>query len=124
MAKKQIEWSGFRNSFTEDDIKRNVDEKAGVYLFWVKLKNEKWRCFYVGQANNLKTRLMQHLSDSEANECITTNVSKYVCGYEYTFVGRQIDRDGIEKYLYDYYNPECNKISPPEVVPIEVNLPS
>lgn len=123
MAKIQLTWSGFYSSYSETTVKNNVPEKAGVYLLWVKLKSEKWKCFYAGQADNLKTRLLQHLADSEKNECIKTNVSNYVCGFEFALVGRQADRDGIEKFLYDYYNPECNKISPPDVEPIEVNLP-
>lgn len=123
MTKMQITWSGFYSNYTESTVKNNVPEKAGIYLLWVKLTNGKWRCFYVGQADNLKTRLLQHLSDNEKNECIKTKVSKYTCGFEFALVGKQTDRDGIEKYLYDYYKPECNKISPPDVDPIEVNLP-
>ena len=123
MAKMQITWSEFYNSYTETTVSNSVPEKAGIYLLWVKLKNGKWRCFYVGQADNLTTRLMQHLSDTEKNECIKTSVSKYICRFEFALVGKQTDRDGIEKYLYNYYSPECNKISPPDVEPIEVNLP-
>lgn len=123
MAKMQITWSGFYSSYTETTVKKNVPEKTGIYLLWVKLKNGNWRCFYIGQADNVKTRLLQHLSDSEKNECIKTNVTNYTCGFEFAFVGRQADRDGIEKYLYNYYSPECNNISPPGVDPIEVNLP-
>jgi len=123
MAKMKLNWSGFYSSYTETNVKNNVPEKEGIYLLWVKLKNGKWKCFYVGQADNLKTRLLEHLSDKEKNECIKTNVSKYTCGYEFALVSKQADRDGIEKYLYEYYSPECNKISPPDVDPIEVNLP-
>lgn len=119
----QLTWSGFYSSFNEITVKNNVPEKSGIYLLWVKLKNDNWRCFYVGQADNLRTRLLQHLSDNEKNECIKTNVSEYICGFEFALVGKQSDRDGIEKYLYEYYNTECNKISPPDVDPIEVNLP-
>jgi Nuclease subunit of the excinuclease complex len=123
MAKIQLKWSGFHSSYNESNVNTYALEKAGIYLLWVKLKDDKWRCFYVGQADNLKTRLLQHLSDTEKNECIKTHVNKHVCGFEYALVGKQADRDGIEKYLYEYYNPECNKISPPDVEPIEVNLP-
>ena len=122
MAKQQVEWSDF-NDLTEENINASVPQKAGIYLFWVKLVNGNWKCFYVGQADNLKTRLLQHLADSEKNECIKTNVQKHICGYEYCLVGTQASRDGIEKYLYETYSPECNKISPPNVNPIEVNLP-
>jgi len=55
--------------------------KAAVYLLWVKLKNGKWRCFYVGQASDLDNRLLNHLSDDEENECIQNKVSNYICGF-------------------------------------------
>lgn len=54
----QITWSAFNSSYTETTVKNNVPEKAGIYLLCVKLTNGKWRCFYVGQADNLKTRLL------------------------------------------------------------------
>lgn len=119
----QLTWSGFYTPYSESNVNNYVPEKAGVYLLWVKLHNGKWTCFYVGQAENLKTRLLQHLSSSEKNDCIKTHVSTYTCGFEFALVGRQADRDGIEKFLYDYYKPECNNISPPDVESIEVNLP-
>ena len=96
---------------------------AGVYLAWIKLNNSEWACFYVGQANDLKSRLLLHLSGTEVNDCIKINLRKYNCGFEYASVSKQNDRDGIEKYLYDHYKPECNHISPPQVDPIIVNLP-
>lgn len=58
MTKMQITWSAFNSSYTETTVKNNVPEKAGIYLLCVKLTNGKWRCFYVGQADNLKTRLL------------------------------------------------------------------
>ncbi|MFZ3138631.1 MAG: hypothetical protein WA126_14705 [Thermodesulfovibrionales bacterium] len=97
--------------------------KVQAYIsLWVKLKNDKWRCYYVGQADDLKTRLIDHLSKNEENTCIKNNVQDYVSGYEYAKVSRQSDRNGIEKYLYDNYKPSCNK-QDPGGVPIPVNLP-
>lgn len=118
----KITWSGFHSSYTESEVKRHVTTEAGVYLLWVKLKTGKWQCFYVGTAKNLEIRLLDHLSDDEENECIKDNVSKCICGFEYAEISKQNDRDGVEKYLYDYYSPECNQIDPGGE-PIEVNLP-
>jgi len=36
----------------------------------------------------------------------------HICGVEYAKVDRQDDRDGIEKFLYDHYRPECNEVNP------------
>jgi len=116
-----IQWSIFQR-LTEDNIRKYVPTSSGVYLLWVQLKSEKWRCYYVGQAQNLEDRLLSHTSAQEPNDCIKTNVSEHISGYEYAKVAKQSDRDGIEKFLYDHYKPECNK-SDPGGTAIEVNLP-
>lgn len=108
----EVKWSGFFTPYSQEKVKLNATESAGVYLLWVKLKNEKWKCFYAGQAKNIKQRLLNHLSDNEENDCIKENVSKYVCGFEYAIISKQADRDGAEKYLYNHYSPECNNVDP------------
>jgi excinuclease UvrABC nuclease subunit len=118
----EIKWSNFHNSYTEEEVNRYVPTEAGIYLLWVQLKSDKWRCFYVGKADNLKERFLNHLSSDEKNECLRDKVSKYICGFEHAIVLNQNHRDGIEKYLYDYYSPECNRIDPGGR-PITVNLP-
>ncbi len=117
-----VTWSGFFTPYTETKVKAVAPESAGVYLLWVQLKTEKWKCFYAGQASNLKSRLLEHLSINEENKCIKTNVNNYICGFEFAKVAIQNDRDGIERYLIDYYNPECNNYVP-NCKPIEINLP-
>lgn len=118
----QITWSPFHSTYSEAEVRRHVPSDPGVYLLWVELKNEKWLCFYAGQASSLEDRLLDHLSAEEENECIKKNVSQHICGFKYAKVARQNDRDGIEKFLYDHYKPECNK-EDPGGTPIEVNLP-
>lgn len=117
----QVEWSTFHN-LNEENVKRYVTVDSGVYLLWVKLKNNKWQCYYVGKAENLERRLLEHLSYNENNKCIKINVQNHISGYEYAKISKQSDRDGIEKFLYDYYKPECNEIDPGGY-PIPVNLP-
>jgi len=117
----KIEWSSFQR-LTSENIRTYTPTSAGVYLLWVQLKDEKWRCYYVGQAENLEQRLLDHISEAEPNECIKENVAKYISGFEYAKVAKQNDRSGIEKFLYDQYKPECNRTDP-SGTPIEVNLP-
>jgi excinuclease UvrABC nuclease subunit len=117
----EITWSAFHD-LNKENVERNVPEVAGVYLLWVKLKSEKWMCYYVGQAEDLQTRLLEHCSPAEQNDCIKNNVQNHISGYEYAKVAKQADRDGIEKFLYNHYKPECNK-QDPGGTPIEVNLP-
>lgn len=119
----KITWSSFHSDFSENEVKNYAPNEAGVYLLWVKLADgDKWKCFYAGQAKDLEKRLLEHLSDNEKNDCIKKKASNKVCGFEYAKVATQSDRDGIEKYLYDHYNPECNT-QDPGGKPIEVNLP-
>lgn len=119
----QIQWSSFHSTYSESEVRKYAPTTSGIYLLWVKLKDgNKWRCFYVGQTQDLETRLLAHLSDSEDNACLRRQVSGYVCGFEYASIGRQSDRDGAEKFLYDHYKPECNQVDPGGT-PIVVNLP-
>ncbi len=97
-------------------------QKQVCICFGLTCKTVSGDCFYVGQAANLENRLCDHLSDDEENECLRKNVKDYICGFEYAKIGRQTDRDGVEKYLYDHYRPECNEVDPGGK-PIAVNLP-
>ncbi|MBN4085036.1 GIY-YIG nuclease family protein [Flavobacteriaceae bacterium AH-315-B10] len=119
---KQIKWCSFITPYNNENAEKATTH-SGVYLLWVKLENGKWKCFYVGQAINIRNRLSEHLSINAENKCIKNNVSNFICGFEYAEVSNQSDRDNIEKFLYDHYKPKCNKISPPSETPQEVNLP-
>lgn len=79
--------------------------KSGVYLLTSGARN----CvFYVGQANNLKERLRQHISSSENNACIRRNLTTENCNYFYILFESQSDRDKAEREYYYQYKPECN----------------
>jgi excinuclease UvrABC nuclease subunit len=120
-AGMEVQWSSFQR-LTEENVNKYVPKSAGVYLLWVQLKSEKWRCDYVGQADDLERRLLEHMSDSEENDCIKEHVKEHILNYMYATVPRQSDRDGVEKFLYDHYGPKCNVVDPGGD-PIEVNLP-
>ena len=119
---RKIVWSSFFTPYTETSVKTNVPQGKGVYLLWVKYSTGRWECFYVGQADDLQKRLLDHLSDQEENKCIKENV-KYTCGFYYANVSLQSDRDGIEKALYDYYETPCNQ-NDPGGTPIHLNVPA
>jgi hypothetical protein len=118
----RVSWSGIREEYSENMVKRYAPHHSGIYFLWVRLQDMKWRCFYVGQALDLEDRLLAHLAPAEPNDCLKLNVSRYVCGFEYAVVALPIDRAGIEKFLYDYYQPKCNQVDPGGT-PIAVNLP-
>jgi len=118
----KITWSPLHKPYTKPVVNKYAPSSAGVYLLLVKLKKGDWKCFYVGKALDLKKRLLDHLLDSEENECIKNYVASYNCGFMFAKVSKTSDRDGIEKFLYDYYVPKCNK-KDPGGTPIKVNLP-
>jgi hypothetical protein len=66
--------------------------------------------------------MFDHLSPKEPNRGIRAHVRDHICGVEYAKVERRGDRDGIEKFLYDHFRPECNAVDPGGA-PIAVNLP-
>lgn len=105
--KLQLKWHGYY-SYNEDNVDDYVPEKSGVYKLSVELKNGKLKPFYVGQALDLNDRLNEHLSNSEENDCIKDNVSKYDCHFKFAPLSLQKNRDGAEKALYIRYKPECN----------------
>lgn len=124
--KKQLNWSERITPCDETNVKKFAPEKSGVYLLWVAHEKKGWVISYVGQAENLKKRLLQHLSPDEKNECIK-NKLKYKSAFSFAVVENASERDGIELYIYNKLKPECNKISPPEnhskSEAIEVNIP-
>src|SRR6266853_3063705 len=72
-------WFVFHTPYNEAEVRKCVPKSAGIYTLWVKYKNGSWECFYVGKADDLEGRLLDHLSADEPNSCIKGNV-KSTCG--------------------------------------------
>jgi excinuclease UvrABC nuclease subunit len=117
----ELQWST-RYDHAKESVQTYVPTSAGVYILLVKKVSGKWKRYYVGQAKNLEQRLLDHLSDSEENECIRRKTKDKIVGFRFAKVSRQNDRDGIEKFLYDEIDPKCN-MEDPGGEPIPVNLP-
>jgi excinuclease UvrABC nuclease subunit len=103
----------------------NITEKAGVYIVSrYRSSDDKQEVKYVGKAEDLRKRAMQHWSESEENEdlkkCIHARVSIM---FYYAEVSVDSDRDGIEAYLFQTFSPSCNTQEPQLEKPIPVNLP-
>jgi len=114
-------WSGFHTPYNESEVRKYAPTSAGVYTLWVNYKSGKWGCFYVGKADNVESRLLDHLATEEPNECIKGNV-KYKCGFMWIEITTETERSGAEKYLYDVLKPECNQIDPGGT-PLRISLP-
>jgi excinuclease UvrABC nuclease subunit len=115
-------WSSFHTPYNESQVRIHAPDTAGVYTLWVQYKGGRWGCYYVGKAENIKKRLLEHLSNEEENECIINN-RKFICGFMWNQITAEKERAGVEKYLYDKLKPECNQIDPGGE-PIEIPLPS
>jgi len=90
----------------------NTPNSAGVYIIRVMLTNGDWQRIYVGQAKNLRERLLDHLQDSEPNKCLRDHVKQYKLYYAWIEISRQDDRNREEAAKINKYNPECNKQKP------------
>jgi len=98
------------------DYVNSVPEQAGVYeiLERTKKNDEKYVLSrrYVGQADNLRERFRQHLSESEPDTCIKDLAKDVNSHFDYTLVEDEDDRKDAEQALYDKYRPKCNDIRP------------
>jgi excinuclease UvrABC nuclease subunit len=119
MKEMHIEWLGpFPNKRI---IENQVSEESGIYCLMIPAEHNKVQFTYVGKAKNLRERLLQHLSDSEQNNCIKSKLKK-TFWFDIAIVKNESERKGIEKYIFDLLQPQCNEYSPEDVEPIKVNL--
>lgn len=118
-TKIKLEWvPGPRKVQTPCDgatVDAHIAEQAGVYILAHKDTDGNYQSFYVGQANNLRRRLKEHLLAGEPNACIRNRVAS-PCGFQYALVARPVHRDAAEAAIYhahsDWY--PCND---PDSVP-------
>ena len=93
-------------------LKKSVEDKGGNYVISVGLKNKKYNPIYVGKTKYLETRLLEHLSSNEENECIKDRVGNRILYFHYCYVNNEEDRKNIEYTIYKKFDLECNKIEP------------
>ena len=94
-------------SYTEENVKRYATLAAGVYRISYK-KNDKYFVFYIGQSNNIQRRLLEHLSPSETDPCITRHLRDYVCFFRFIEISSLDERSRVEREQIKEYNPTCN----------------
>ena len=115
-----VEWNLKPYALNEDQIKQIAHDKGGIY----RLSNKKVGIFYVGQSDNLKSRLLEHLSDKEENNCIKKKL-EFQAYFRYALLESEKDRLCAESFMYQNYKKEkeceCNDKEPSET-PCEINL--
>lgn len=86
-----------------------IENKSGIYVISVLLKNGEYAAIYVGQSVRLKDRVVEHFSESETNVQLKDFLKKnydFKISYAYR---EEKDLDGIEKYLIGAFRPLFNK---------------
>ena len=112
------------NPYTTTNVFINAPDKKGVYMLCTKHINGEYRVQYVGQGK-INNRLLVHLSANEKNILLKEHISEYHMDMKvfYAEIGRQNDRDDVELFLYETFQPRYNQIKPPSNTPLKVNLP-
>jgi excinuclease UvrABC nuclease subunit len=104
-------WSPPYAPYNEASVKKFASANSGIYCIWAKLQGINRSCVYVGKADVIRDRLLDHLQDNESNPRIKS-IIEFPCGFCWLEVSTEAERSGIEKYLYDYYRPICNLVDP------------
>lgn len=117
----RIEWSGLIE-FNENNVNRFVPNKGGVYRLSVGMTDGRRIIFYVGKAEDLQKRLLEHLSENEQNSCIKDKVQNKKTFFKFALVSSEEDRKNIENTMYHRIKGlDCNKEEPEGKI-IDVNL--
>jgi len=72
-----VDWSD-RYAYTEANVRAYAPASGGVYRL-IHKESEKYIVFYVDQSEDLRGRLLEHLSSSEPNSCIHRHLRDYSC---------------------------------------------
>lgn len=121
MEKWTLAWTKL-TELTETSIKAITNNLPGVYRLSYKADDGNYYIFYVGQAEDLKKRLLEHLSPSENNVCIRNYLNKKTCRFRYAKVTNSNIRNAAERQMYKQYEPSCNEKEPDGSDDIKVNL--
>ena len=104
----------------------NVPERPGVYIISTRQETDhEYEVKFVGQANNLRTRINGHWSRQEKNPKLKAHIAeKYIMKLNYAIVESQEDRDGMELYMYELFKPPFNLNAPPGKTAVSCTIPA
>jgi len=121
MEKWELTWTKLTD-LDETTVSRIPDRIPGVYRLSRLAVNGNYYIFYVGQSEDIKQRLLEHLSSNEKNVCIKNYVDTKKCSFRYAKITEKNIRDAAERQMYKHYAPTCNEVEPSGKVDVEVNL--
>ena len=111
-----------RYGYNKQTVNELVTDDGGIYMIGTGPTYVTFRRIYVGKAKNLKTRLLEHLSDGGVDTCIKKYVRENHSSFYYCYVNNERDRKNIEYTLYKQSPPECNE-KVPEGEKIDIDFP-
>jgi len=110
-------------SLDEKSVEALPNDLPGVYRLSYKADDANYYVFYVGKAEDIKTRLLQHLSPNENNVCIKNYLSTKGCFFRYAKITKAAYiREAAERQMYKQYEPTCNEKEPEGRDDVKVNL--
>ncbi len=121
MENWKLTWTKLEN-LSETAIEGLPDNLPGVYRLSYKAEDGNYYVFYIGKAEKIKDRLLQHLSSTEENICIKNYLSTKECFFRYAKVTEAYIREAAEKQMYKQYEPICNTKEPEGGEDVKVNL--
>jgi excinuclease UvrABC nuclease subunit len=101
------QWSE-RYPYTEANVQKYAPVSGGVYRL-INKNGDNYYVFYIGESDNLKRRLLEHLAPSEPNACIKRHLLVYNCFFRFLEVNSSQERSRIEQEQIKEYDPTCNK---------------
>lgn len=97
-------------AYTASNVSSKVPKKAGVYKISRKNPNKASKVIpiYIGQSNDLRRRLTDHLSENEPNGSLKEKVSAEPLWISWAEISRIGDRTTEETDRVEHFHPECN----------------
>jgi excinuclease UvrABC nuclease subunit len=105
-----INWSKI-SKYLETDANL-IPMESGIYEILVLQTDGKYARRYVGIAEDLRKRFIEHLSKLEENENIKDGLHNYICGFDYALADSELVRKDAELGLFNKYQYGWNKVRP------------
>ena len=97
-----MDWS-ISYEFGREHINRRAPTSRGLYCFLI--ANE---IIYIGQARNLKRRLLEHLNPRRRKILLARYMKQGGCSFAFVPVGSDADLIEVEREQIRRHNPPCN----------------
>ena len=118
---KVLKWK-----YAEPPRFNSVPEKAGIYIISTRQElDHAYEVKYIGETENLRTRVNEHWSKSEPNKELREHITEhYLMKFNYAEVESKSEREGMVLYMYNIYDPPFNKSAPQVEEPVKCTQPS